>query len=442
MTEALLRGRTLSFCEEPAAVDDSGAYSYREDGAVLVRDGRIVAVGEHREIAALAAPDADVVDHRPYLLMPGLIDCHLHFPQMQVIASYGTQLLEWLRKYTFVEEQKFADDAHARRIAAHFCDTLIRHGTTTASVFCTVHRQSAAALFEEAQRRGMCLIAGKMMMDRNAPEGLTDTPERSYEESRALIEAWHGVDRLSYAVTPRFALTSTPQQLEAAGALVAEFPSCYLQTHLSENRAEIAATMALYPERTDYTEIYEHYGLTGPRSLFGHCLHLTGREVAALAESRSVAVFCPTSNLFLGSGLFDYEGLKATDPPVRIATATDIGGGTHYSMLKTMDEAYKVLQLRGQAMHPLLSFYQMTLGNARALGLEGDIGRLDPGSSADMVVLDSRSTPAMALRMETAESLAEELFVLQTMGDDRAVRQVYIAGRPAGNEEEAATTAR
>ena len=346
---------------------------------------------------------------------------------MQVIGSYAGALLEWLNTYTFVEEQKFADGVHAARIASRFFDELIRHGTTTAVTYCTVHKTSADAYFAEAEKRNMLAIAGKVMMDRNAPEALRDTPQQGYDDTKALIAAWHGKGRARYAITPRFAITSSPEQLEMAEALVREFPDCYVQTHLSENMAEIEFAKELYPNLGDYTGIYERYHLLGPKTLLGHSIHLSHREVEVLADTQSVAVFCPTSNLFIGSGLFDYERLH--ERGVRIAVATDVGGGTSYSMLQTLDEGYKVAQLRGQRLTPLNSFYLMTLGNARALSLEGTIGSIVPGADADLVVLDARATPQMALRMETVDSLGNELFLLQTCGDDRAVAEVYVAGK-------------
>jgi guanine deaminase len=429
MPQLLLRGRVLTFTDEPGNGDDPSSYRYFEDGAVLVSDGKIIKLGEHADVVKAAAQDAQRIDHRPHLILSGFIDPHNHFPQMQVIGSYGTQLLDWLNRYTFVEEQKFADEAHSARIAALYMDEMIRHGTTTAAAYCSVHRASAEAFFSEAEKRSMLMIGGKVMMDRNAPDKLRDTPQSSYDNSKALIEKWHGRGRAHYAISPRFGITSTDAQLEMAQALVKEHPDCFMQTHLSENHAEIARTKALFPWARDYTDVYERYGLLGPKSLFGHCIHLEPREIAALAESRSVAVFCPTSNLFLGSGLFDREGLLAQC--VRIAVATDVGGGTDYSMLATMDQAYKILQLRGQRLSPLNSFYMLTLGNARALGLEAQIGTLEAGSDADIAVMDIGATPAMKLRAETVQTISEELFVLQTMGGDRAVAEVYVAGRAA-----------
>jgi guanine deaminase len=424
MSRTILRGRVLSFVDEPQSIDDSTSYKYIEDGSVEIEGGAIVRVGPFE--GSHDAPSA-VIDHRPNLILPGFIDPHIHFPQMQVIGSYAAALLEWLNTYTFVEEQKFGDEAHATRIASLFFDELIRHGTTTAAAYCSVHPQSVDAFFSEAARRDMLMIGGKVMMDRNAPQALLDTAQSGYDQTRTGIEKWHGKGRALYAITPRFAITSTPDQMEAAETLAREFPDCHIQTHLSENLAEIEFARELFPNLMDYTGIYERYHLLGPKTLLGHCIHLNHRECEVLAETRSVAVFCPTSNMFIGSGLFDYDRLHSRG--VRIAVATDVGGGTSYSMLRTLDEGYKVLQLRGQRLNPLRSFFHMTLGNARALSLEGTIGSLVPGAAADVVVLDAQATPQMALRMETVSTLAQELFLLLTCGDDRAVVETYVAGR-------------
>ncbi len=428
-----IRGRLLSFLDDPAVAGPAASHRHVEDGLVVVgADGRIARVGE----AAALLPElpADLpVDHHPgALVMPGLIDLHIHYPQTQVIASYGAQLLEWLERYTFPAERRFADPAHAAAAARFFCDELLRNGTTTAAVYCTVHPQSAEALFAEAARRNMRLIAGKVLMDRGAPPDLLDTAERGYDESRRLIARWHGRGRLHYAVTPRFAITSSEAQLEAAGALLREHPDLFLQTHLDENRREIAAVRALFPWAGDYAEVYDRFGLLGPRSLLGHCIHLEEGERARLSRTRSVAVACPSSNLFMGSGLFDLARARDARFPLRTALGTDVGGGPSYSMLRTAADAYKALQLQGQSLSGLEAFYMMTLGNARAAGLEHAIGALEEGREADIVVLDSRATPAMAHRMEAvAGDLAEELFVVMTLGDDRAVRATYVAGEPA-----------
>lgn len=426
MSVTILRGRVLSFLSEPQGLDDTASYRYLEDGAISIVDGKIVAV---EDFDSAAVGDAVVIDHRPHLIMPGFIDTHLHYVQSQMIASYAGSLLEWLNTYTFVEEQKFSQQGHASAVASAFYDELIRQGTTTAVAYCSSAPASVDAYFAEAEKRNMLMVGGKVMMDRNAPEALCDTAQSSYDDTRTLIARWHGRGRGLYAISPRFAITSTPEQMAAAQSLVAEHPECYVQTHLSENDAEITLSMQLYPDAPDYTGIYQDYGLLGPKTLLGHCIHLNHRETGVLAETGSVAVFCPTSNLFLGSGLFDHQRLSQHG--VRIGVATDIGGGTSFSMLRTLDEGYKILQLRGQRLTPFNSFYMMTLGNARALSLEGTIGTIAPGCSADLVVLDSAATPAMALRMQTATQLVEELFLLQTLGDDRAIAEVYVAGAQA-----------
>ena len=425
MSVKILRGRVLSFLKEPQSIDDKESYTYLENGAVAIENDKIIGLGEYDEIAK-TNENAKIIDHRPHLIMAGFIDPHIHYVQMQVVASYAANLLEWLNKYTFIEEKKFADKNHAKIIASAFFDEMINVGTTTVSAFCSSHPSSVDAFFSEAQKRNMAMIGGKVMMDRNCPDALQDTAQIGYGESKELIKKWHGQGRLKYAVTPRFAITSSPEQLEMAGALLGENPSCYLQTHLSENDAEISLTAELYPKHKDYLSIYAHYGLLGKKSLFAHSIHLSENEIELMADSKSVAVSCPTSNLFLGSGLFDLETMQKAG--IRSAVATDIGGGTSYSMLKTMDEFYKIQQMNGNRFNPLLAFYMMTLGNACALSLENEIGNLKVGSDADIVVLNSSATPAMALRAKTINELSEELFLLQTMGDDRVVEQTYVAG--------------
>jgi len=426
MTAKLLRGRTLSFKSRPQARDDHASYLYEEDGALLVENGRISAAGAYADVKFKSPIGVEVIDHRPHLLMAGFIDPHIHFPQMQVTASYAANLLEWLNTYTFVEEQRFADAAHSARFAKLFFDELLRQGTTTAASYCSVHKGSADAYFAEAARRNLLMVGGKVMMDRNAPEALTDTAQSSYDDTKAVIAAWHGKARNHVAITPRFAITSTPAQLEAAGTLAREHPDLLIQTHLSENNAEIAYTLELYPDARDYTDVYASYGLLTHRMLLGHAIHLSDREMDVIAEAGSVAVHCPTSNLFLGSGLFDLKRIK--EHGVRTAIATDIGGGSSYSLLRTLDEAYKIQQLRGHRLPPIENYWQVTRGNAEALGLVDRIGTLEPGSDADIIALDAGATPAMQIRMETVQTLEEELFLMQTMGDDRSVRAVYVAG--------------
>lgn len=420
-----IRGRLLSFDAEPSL--DAKAVRFVEDGMLLVENGVIVQAGEASDILARLPAEMAITDHRPHLIMPGFIDPHLHMPQTQVIGSYGAGLMEWLATYTFPEEMRYGDREVSDAAAAFLLDELLRCGTTTAAVFCTSHPASVDAFFAEADRRQLRMIAGKVMMDRNAPEALLDTAESGYEQSKALIGRWHGKGRLAYAITPRFAPTSTEAQLTATGVLATEFSDLHIQTHLSESHSEIALVRRLFPWSKDYTEVYERYGLLREKALFGHCIHLTERERAALADSGSSAIFCPTSNLFLGSGLFDLAAVRGAG--VRVGLATDIGGGTSYSMLVTAAEAYKVLALAGQPLTAFDAFHLMTAGNAAALGLDERIGRLAPGFEADLVVLDTRATPALRRRMERAGTLAEELFALMTMGDDRAVVATYSGGR-------------
>jgi guanine deaminase len=424
-----IRGRLLTFLRAPSGAGDAQSYRYIDDGVILTKDGRIDAVGPAAELTPRLPAETPVEHFADALIMPGFIDPHIHFPQTQVIASYGAQLLEWLEKYTFVAEQKFADPQYAAHNAEFFLDELARNGTTTALAYCTAHPASAEALFTAAHKRNAGMIAGNSVMNRNGPPGLLAPAGTAIADSRDLIRRWHGKGRQRYAVTPRFAITSTDEQLAALGALLADFPTVLMQTHLAENLDEIATVKRLFPNDPSYTAVYARFGLLGPRSLLGHCIHLGKEEIALLRETQSVAVFCPTSNLFIGSGLFDHDGLAAAG--VRIALATDVGGGTSYSMLRTAAEAYKVMQLRGQNLPALAAFDLITRGNAAALSLQNEIGTIMPGAFADLVVLNARATPAMAHRMETVRTLEEELFVLMTLGDDRAVQQTYIAGAPA-----------
>ncbi|MEF2070558.1 guanine deaminase [Consotaella aegiceratis] len=421
-----LRGRLLTFDGDPA-VDGPSAVRFWEDGLLIVADGLIRDIGEAADLLPGKAKGLRVVDHQPHLVMAGFIDPHLHMPQTQVIASFGTELMEWLSRYTFPEESRYGDPAVAAAGAKFLLDELLRNGTTSAAVYCTSHPQSVDAFFAEAAQRNVRMVAGKVMMDRGAPDALLDTAQSGYDQSKALIARWHAKGRLAYAVTPRFAPTSSEAQLEAAGALAREYPDLHIQTHLSENQAEIAFVRDAFPWSKDYTEVYERFGLVRDKALFGHCIHLSDRERAALAGARASAIFCPTSNLFLGSGLFDLATARAAG--LKVGLATDIGGGTSYSMLQTAAEAYKVLALRGQRLPPVEAFHMMTAGNARALGHDNRIGRLEPGLEADIVVLDSAATAAQRRRMERVETLGEELFCLMMMGDDRSVVATYAGGR-------------
>ena len=426
MSRHAVRGRLVWFTDDPATAGVNAICDIA-DGAVVIEGAVIRAVGPAAEVLT---PDLEVAHYPEALILPGLIDTHIHYAQTQVIGSYGAQLLDWLDRYTFPAERRFADPAHCASVAGFFLKELFRNGTTSAVVYPTIHSHSVDAICGAAEAAGMRLVAGKIMMD-DGPPGLRDTALSGYRESKALIERWHGRGRIGYAVTPRFAVTSSRAQLEAAGALLAEHQDCWLQTHLAENRAEIRTVAQRFPEARDYLDVYDRAGLLGPRSLFGHCIHLSPAERRRLHATGGVAVFCPTSNLFIGSGLFDLAAMREPEAPVRVALATDVGGGTSYSLLRTAAEGYKVLQLQGQSWPAAEAFYAMTLGNARALGLEAEIGTLAVGCHADLVVLEPAATPALAHRLEAAldGSLDERLFALMTMGDDRAVAATYVAGR-------------
>jgi guanine deaminase len=426
-----LRG-TLIYCrDDPFLTDPAKAFVHEPDGLVLCRGGMIEAVGAYGVLKPTLPSDAAVADYSGALISPGFVDIHIHYVQIGVIGAQGKQLLDWLNDYTYVAEQAFADEAVARDTARVFCDELVRHGTTTALVFCSVHAGSVDALFAEAEKRNLRLIAGKVLMDRNAPAALTDTARTGYDQSKALIGKWHGRGRSLYAITPRFAATSTPEQLEMAGSLWREHPDVFVQTHIAENRGEIALVGQLFPERRDYLDVYAHYGLTGRRAVLAHGVHFGESEFARCHESGTALAHCPTSNTFLGSGLFQMRAARDPRRPVEVGLGTDIGGGTSFSLLATMGEAYKVAQLLGRPINAVEMFYLATLGGARALALDDRIGTLAPGYEADLMVLDPNATPLMAFRSKRSRSIAETLAVLATLGDDRAVRATYVAGELA-----------
>lgn len=427
LTRKAYRAAILHSLDDPALVGVQASYEYFADGVLVVEDGRISALGAASEVLPTLSDDVEVTHYPDALITPGFIDTHIHFPQTGMVGSYGEQLLDWLNEYTFPCEGQFADKAHADGVAQIFLKELLRNGTTTALVFGSVHPESVDALFEAAQALDLRLIAGKVMMDRNAPDYLTDTAQSSYAQSKALIERWHGKGRLHYAVTPRFAPTSSEAQLTLAGQLLREYPDVYLQTHLSENLQEIEWVKALFPERSNYLDVYDHYQLLGERSVLAHGVHLCDAECARLAETGSAIAFCPTSNLFLGSGLFNLPQAERFN--VNVGLGTDVGAGTSFSLLHTLNEAYKVMQLQGEKLNPFKSLYLATLGGARALRLEDRVGTLQPGTDADFVVLDYHATPLLSYRIAQAKTFEEVLFVLMTLGDDRAVLQTYAAGR-------------
>ena len=423
---AAVRGEIVHFLADPAA--DPRALEHFADGVLIVRDGHVAECGPATALLAKLPAGTPLADHRGRLILPGFVDTHVHYPQTDIIASHGEQLLEWLEKYTFPAERRFADPAHAAEVAGFFCDELLRNGTTTAAAFATVHPASVEALFEAAQQRRMRLITGKVLMDRNCPDFLRDTAETGYADSQALIERWHNRDRLLYAITPRFAPTSTPAQMALAGRLFREHPGVFLQSHLAENRAEVAWVAQLHPEARSYLDVYERAGQLGMRALFAHCLWLDDSDRRRMAERGAAMSFCPTSNLFLGSGLFDLARARALG--VRVGLGTDVGGGTSLSMLQTLNEAYKVLQLGGQSLSAASGFYLATLGGAHSLYLDDRIGNFAPGKEADFVVLDPRATPLLARRSAACTTLEERLFVLMMLGDDRAVAATYVMGVP------------
>lgn len=432
MLTKVIRGSILHF---PNVTYSPGKdFDYIEDGILVTRNGRIVEVGEAKTRLS-AYTDAEFHDFSGKLILPGLIDSHLHFPQTEMIASYGEQLLQWLENYTFPTEKKFKSYDYAYALAEVFIQQLLKNGTTSAMVYSTVHKVATNALFERAQEYNMLMIAGKVCMDRNCPEELQDTPETSQRDSAELIEQWDGKDRLHYALTPRFAPTSSSAQMAALGELAQQYPNVFIQTHLSENTHEIEWVKSLYPGFKHYLDVYDHFHMVRPGAVFGHCLHLEQSEWERIRESGSTIAFCPTSNLFLGSGLFDFD--TARQYGVHVSLASDVGAGTSFNMLKTMGEAYKVCQLQKSPLCPFQGLYLMTQGSAASLGLEGSIGNLNPDTDADFIVVDPQFDQLMRLRIDPKESdISSTLFALSMLGDDRAIWSTWIAGNPVFIKEE------
>ncbi len=424
-----VRGHAISYRGDPFFDDD--AFVDVEDALIISEGGVITAFGPYDEVKGQLPDGVEVTHHPDALICAGFIDTHIHYVQTGIIGAFGSQLIDWLNHYTFIEEQRFADKAHADAVAKIYFDQLLANGTTTAVTFCAMYPSSVDAFFEESERRGTRMVGGKVMMDRNAPDALLDTATSSYEDSKALIAKWHDRGRNQYAITPRFAPTSTPEQLEAAGVLWKESPGTFVHTHVSENTGEIAWVKSLFPERAGYLDVYDHFGLLGRRSVLAHGVHLTARERGRVHETGSAVSHCPTSNLFLGSGLFHIHDAKDPKRPMHVGLGTDIGAGTSFSILQTMNEAYKVAELNVYPMNSIKTFYLATLGGAEALDLADKIGSLEVGKEADFVVLDPKATPLLAYRSERAESTEELMFVLSIMADDRAVAATYVAGKPA-----------
>ena len=426
------RGSFLDFIDDPFCRPEADCVRYLPDGLLVIEHGNIKAFGSYEHLKEDYA-QVTTVHYPDRIITPGFIDTHIHYPQTEMIAAYGEQLLEWLERYAFPTELKFQDKGYAAKVADVFLDQLLRNGTTTALVLATVFPESVDAFFEAAERRNLCMIAGKVMMDRNAPEGLCDSAESSYEQTKALIEKWHKKGRLHYAVTPRFAITSTDEQLQKAGELLDEFPDVYLHTHISENMDEVALVQQLFPDSDGYLDAYDQPGLVRERAVFAHGIHLTDAEFRRLSDCGCAIAFCPTSNLFLGSGLFDLEKAKSSDHSVKVGLATDVGGGTSFSMLQTMNEAYKVAQLKQQKLSPFKALYLATLGGARALYLEDSLGNFEVGKAADFVVLNPRATSLMAFRNEKAtpssvNELGDLVFSLMMLGGEQAIDVTYVMG--------------
>jgi guanine deaminase len=417
-------GSLLHFTDDP--LRNERAYHWHEDGVLIVTDGHVVNAGDRAQLQTTLPPFTRVHDYRGKLIMPGFIDTHIHFPQTDVIASSAPGLLPWLEQHVFAEEARFNEQEHAREVAEFFLDELLRNGTTTAMVYGTAHPASVETFFNASHARNLRMVAGKVMMDRNCPSSLQDEAERSAQDSEALIRKWHKRGRQLYAITPRFAPTSSERQLQFAGELARRYPDTFIQSHVAENVDEVAWVKSLFPDARSYLDVYERHGLLRERAMYAHCLWLDDEDRRRMAHTRAAAAICPTSNLFLGSGLFDFARADAAAMPLSIGT--DVGGGTSFSMLRTMNELYKVARMGGVHLPALRMFYLATLGAARAMQLEGTIGNFVAGAEADFIVLDPKATPLLARRTAHVDSLEELLFCLALLGDDRAIAATYVFG--------------
>lgn len=419
----LLLGRVISFTSDPFV---EGPDAAKLDEAVVIDGGKIRAVGSSASLRA-AWPHAEVIDYGSALISAGFVDAHVHYPQTAIIASWGKRLIDWLNSYTFPEEMRFSQPSYAQDIADRYLELTLSNGTTSFCSYCTIHPESVEAIFAAAERRGSRIWAGKTCMDRNAPEGLRDTVQSAHDDSARLLAEWHGRGRLSYVITPRFTPTSSEAQLEALGSLWAGNPDCLMQTHLSEQTDEIAWVKSLCPSSRDYLDTYERHGLLAKGALYGHAIWLEEREKARIRDVDASLIHCPTSNAFIGSGLFDMGGLKAAGH--RIGLATDTGGGSSFSMLRTMAAAYEIAQLRHTALHPSQLWWLATQGSARALHADHLIGNIAPGLEADLIIVDLASTPAILQATTRATDIWQAIFPTIMMGDDRAIREVWLAGK-------------
>jgi guanine deaminase len=430
---SIFRASLIHFPESTEQPDVD--YTYYADGLLVIEGSKIKAIGHARDLLPIYKEvQAKRYEYPEKLIIPGLIDSHLHFPQTEMIASYGEKLLDWLQNYTFPTEAKFADKNYASQVADVFLEQLFKNGTTTGMVYSTVHKSATNALFQAAQQKDMCIIAGKVCMDRNCPDDLKDTAQSALKDSAELIEQWHENGRLHYALTPRFAPTSTENQLAALGQLAKKHPNVFIQTHLSEDKKEIEWVKSLFPTAKNYLDVYDQYGLVRERAVFGHCLHLESEEWQVIKDQGASIAFCPTSNLFLGSGLFNLDLAKQYKIPVGLAT--DVGAGTSFSMLKTMGEAYKVCQLQHQTLSPLSGFYLMTQGAATAMKLQHSIGNLNANTEADFVILDPRFDTLTNQRLSEGNDPQNILFALSLLGDDRAIQSTWVAGKAVYQKKE------
>lgn len=401
-------------------------YEYFEDGLLIVENGLVKGVGHFNDLKTNLDEQFEIVEKRNKLLLPGFIDAHVHAVQTKVMASFGTNLLEWLEKYTFPEEAKFSDSDYAKKEVDFFFKQLLKNGTTTAAIYSSVHQESIVAIAETANNLNMRVLAGKTHMDRNAPEDLCEKTDHTYKSSLSLIEKYNGKGRFNYVLTPRFAITSTPKQLEQLKQLKQEFPHVKIQTHISENKEEIESTMNLFPDRKNYLDVYNHYGLIDKNTLLGHSIHLTDDEWDQVKTKNASLVHCPSSNQFLGSGLFDLK--RAWENEIPMALGSDIGAGFSFSMLKTAAVAYQVGVLRGYKPSIEQLFYLLTLGGATALGLQNKIGNFEYGKEADFILMDPSKSEVLHKRIQGVKDIGEILFAILFLGDDRVIDEIYLMG--------------
>jgi guanine deaminase len=425
-TMKLVRGRLFDFKNQANPFNLSENARYFEDGLLVIEDGKIFAAGDYRQLIKTLPANLPVEDFGDCFILPGFVDAHVHSVQTKAIASDGGELLDWLQNHIFANERQFENADYAYEHTRFFFHQLLKNGTTTAAIFPSIHPVSTEAVFEIASKLKMCIIAGKTMMDRNAPEYLLESPQKAYDNSKALIEKWHHKGRLHYAVTPRFAVTSSPEAFKMASALLKEFDKLYLQTHISENETEVIMVKGIFPVNHNYLNVYDSFGLLTDRTLLGHGIYLSDEELERIAEVGSAIVHCPSSNLFLGSGLFDFQ--KVINYQISLAVGSDVGAGTSFSMLSNLSEAYKIAALRKRKLYPFQAIYFATLGGARALSLENEIGNFDAGKAADFVVLDPSKIDLLAYRIQDAETIEETLFALIILGNDRLVKATYVMG--------------